>query len=141
MRASYIEKYYSAFGKRGVDLSLVLTDEPFFTGAGEERKDGLHNLQPKGIHESRPEGISDFGSGGLHNAKPEPDFAIVRVMDPSISAGLEKRGIRCFNSSRVSALANDYTSPGVSVAFQFLINVKCFHKFDLLGYLGCLLIG
>ena len=107
MRASYIEKYYSAFRKRGVDLSLVLTDEPFFTGAGEEWTDGLHNPQPKGIHESRPEGISDFGSGDLHNTKPEPDFAIVRVMDPSISAGLEKRGIRCFNSSRVSALAND----------------------------------
>ncbi|NMA59701.1 MAG: ATP-grasp domain-containing protein [Clostridiales bacterium] len=36
-----------------------------------------------------------------------PDFAIVRTINPSLTAALEARGIRCFNNAKTSFIAND----------------------------------
>lgn len=36
-----------------------------------------------------------------------PDFAVVRIMEPFLSVQLEQVGVPCFNSSAISAMAND----------------------------------
>ncbi|HQC55120.1 MAG TPA: ATP-grasp domain-containing protein [Clostridia bacterium] len=36
-----------------------------------------------------------------------PDFAIIRTINPSLTAALEARGIRCFNNTKTSFIAND----------------------------------
>ena len=66
---TFIDFWFSAAEKRGVELELHLTEVPLPT--------------------------------------ENPDFAVVRTMDPLLSKTLEARGIPTFNSSEVSTLCND----------------------------------
>lgn len=73
-RSWYIDKYYQAFKRLGIQLELI---------AAEEIEEQLKEL-----------------AGSI-------DFAIVRVISPSLSRELESSGIRVFNSAHVSEIAND----------------------------------
>ncbi|QXE00574.1 RimK family alpha-L-glutamate ligase [Terribacillus sp. DMT04] len=42
-----------------------------------------------------------------HREQDIPDFAIVRTIDPLLTAHLEQAGVACFNNAQVAALAND----------------------------------
>ncbi len=66
---AFIDFWFSAAAKRGVELTLYLADD----------------LLPRA----------------------NPDFAVVRTMNPALSHYLENRGIRVFNPACVSEICND----------------------------------
>ncbi len=66
---TFIDFWFSAAAKRGVDLELLFAEDPL------------------------PE--------------QNPDFAVVRTIDPALSFRLEGRGIRVYNPASVSETCND----------------------------------
>ncbi|MFP7493476.1 ATP-grasp domain-containing protein [Terribacillus saccharophilus] len=81
--AAFIEWFLEESAQLGIDLQLVYINQLY--GA---LRNGCVDIQIK---------MGD----------PSPDFAIVRTIDPLLTAQLEQAGIACFNNAQIAALAND----------------------------------
>ncbi|MFS0561877.1 ATP-grasp domain-containing protein [Terribacillus sp. 179-K 1B1 HS] len=80
--AAFIDWFLEESNRLSIDLQLTYTDELQVT-----LQNGQVYLQTK------------------ENAIP--DFAIVRTIDPMLTAQLEQAGVACFNNAETSSLAND----------------------------------
>lgn len=105
----FIDRLISYAKTRGEELRVTRASELFF---------GSENGK---LFFSFPDGIS-------------PDYAIVRTVFPLLSECLEAYGVRVFNSSRVSRIANDKRAAHAFLAGLNIPSAKtfftCAHTFD-----------
>jgi gamma-F420-2:alpha-L-glutamate ligase len=80
--AAFIEWFLTESEQLHLKLRLVFTDE---------------------LSISITQGLPAFN----HKEYDMPDFAIVRTIDPLLTAQLEQAGVACFNNAQIAALAND----------------------------------
>ena len=102
-REWYIGKYIEEFAKKGISLKLAYTDElttELMSGAS--GASGTKGAAGESCASGSGEGVS-----GIQATFSESTFAIMRDINPGLSANLEKLNMRVFNSATVSAICND----------------------------------